>query len=172
MLDVQTNLDVISVNIWQILISLANLFLLFLIVKKFLYQPAKNILAKRQEELEVHYKAAEEAEAQAKAHQAKWEETVEGAQDRADEIILKATEQAKRREEAILAEAKAQAEGMIRHAEQVISQETQKAKDTVKQEIVEVSGILTEKMLEREIKMDDHRALIDSFIEGIGDENA
>lgn len=171
MLDVQTNLDVISVNIWQILISLANLFLLFLIVKKFLYQPAKNILAKRQEELEVRYKAAEEAEAQAKAHQAKWEETVEGAQDRADEIILKATEQAKRRGEAIVTEAKTEAAGMIRQAEQVILQEQQKARDDVKREIVEVSGMLSEKMLEREIKLDDHRALIDAFIDEIGDKD-
>ena len=30
---------------------------------------------------------------------------------------------------------------------------------------------LAEKMIEREINTDDHRALIDSFIEGIGEEN-
>ena len=30
-------LDIISVNLWQMLASLANLVLLFLIVKKFLY---------------------------------------------------------------------------------------------------------------------------------------
>ena len=29
-------LDVVSVNLWQILISLANLIIIFLIVKKFL----------------------------------------------------------------------------------------------------------------------------------------
>ena len=37
MLQVQT-LDVISVNIWQILISLANLLLIFLILKKLLWR--------------------------------------------------------------------------------------------------------------------------------------
>ena len=40
------SLDVISVNIWQIVISLANLALLFLLLKKFLYQPVKRMLAK------------------------------------------------------------------------------------------------------------------------------
>ena len=44
-------LDVISVNIWQIVISLANLALLFLLLKKFLYQPVKRMLAKREEEM-------------------------------------------------------------------------------------------------------------------------
>ena len=49
--------------------------------------------------------------------------------------------------------------------------ERQKAAAGIKQEIVEVSGALAEKLLEREINQQDHRALIDSFIEEIGDEN-
>ena len=43
--------------------------------------------------------------------------------------------------------------------------------DSIKQEIVSVSTLLTEKMLEREINSDDHKQIIDSFIENIGDEN-
>ena len=45
------SLDVISINIWHILISLCNLILLFLVVKKFLFKPVKNLLASRQAEL-------------------------------------------------------------------------------------------------------------------------
>ena len=41
-------LDVVSVNIWQILISLANLVIIFLIVKKFLFAPVQRMLAERQ----------------------------------------------------------------------------------------------------------------------------
>ncbi|MBR0327339.1 MAG: hypothetical protein IIX09_06005, partial [Clostridia bacterium] len=59
-------LDVISVNLWQILASLGNLCLLFWIIKRFLYKPVKNILAKREGELEQQYVAAAEAEAEAK----------------------------------------------------------------------------------------------------------
>ena len=36
------NLDVISVNIWAILASLANLLILTLIIKRFLYKPGSN----------------------------------------------------------------------------------------------------------------------------------
>ena len=32
-------LEVISINLWQILISLANLTILYKLVKKFLYKP-------------------------------------------------------------------------------------------------------------------------------------
>ena len=47
--------------------------------------------------------------------------------------------------------------------------ERRKAKEDIKKEIVEVSGVLAEKMLEREINKDDHRAIIDSVIEEIGE---
>ena len=45
------------------------------------------------------------------------------------------------------------------------------AKESIKKEIVEVSSLLTEKMLQREVSMDDHKQFIDSFIESIGDED-
>ena len=40
-------LDVISVNLWQILASLLNLVLLFLIVKHFFYKPVRKMLDER-----------------------------------------------------------------------------------------------------------------------------
>ena len=166
------SLDIISVNLWHILISLGNLALIFYFAKKFLFGPVHSIFEKREAEIADRYAKADQAQAEAEETKANWESQMQGANAKADEIIQKATEQAKRREEAILSEARTEAEGIIRHAEQVAVQETQKAKDTIKQEIVEVSSLLSEKMLEREIKMDDHRALIDSFIEGIGDDNA
>ena len=46
-LSVQT-LDVISVNLWSILISLANLLIIFLILKKLLWKPVKKVMEQRQ----------------------------------------------------------------------------------------------------------------------------
>lgn len=164
-------LDVISVNLWQILISLFNLVLLFLIVKKFLLKPVKKVLAERQSEIDGRYDVAEKAQAEANESRRHWEEKLSGADKEADDIIKKATEQAKFRGEAIVSEAEEKAEGIIRMAETEADLERKRAVDDIKREIVDVSGILAEKMLEREINKDDHRALIDSFIEKIGDGN-
>ena len=162
-------LDVISVNLWQILISLANLVLLFLLVKKFLYKPVKNILAKRESELEAQYDAARKAETDAAESRRQWEETLASADAQAEEILRTATERAHRRGESLVAEAQQKAEELVRSAQTEAALERQKATEGIKKEIVEVSGALAEKMLERELKTDDHRALIDSFIEKIGD---
>ena len=163
------NLDVISVNLWQILISLANLLIMFLIIKKFLYKPVKATLAKRQSELDEHYQAAEAAEREARRQQADWEAKMADAKAQADRIVDQATEQAKFRSDAIMEEAHQKAEALVQMAQTEAQLERRKAEEGMKREIVEVSGILAEKMLEREIHAEDHRRLIDSFIDQIGD---
>jgi F-type H+-transporting ATPase subunit b len=163
------NLDVISVNIWQMLASLLNLVLLFLLVKFFLYVPVKKILAKREAELEDHYVKAEAAENEANENRKEWEDTLSGANERANEIIKSATESAKLRSQTIISDAESRADSIVRQAEVSASLEMKKAQDGIKREIVEVSSTLSEKLLEREINPDDHRALIDSFIEQVGE---
>lgn len=163
------SLDIISVNLWQILISLVNLLLLFLIIKKFLYKPVKAILAKRKAEIDEDYAAAKEAQLAAEESRRVWEEKKLTADAEAEAILQTATEKAKRRSETLVAEAREKADGILRVAQSEAELERRKAADDIKREIVEVSGALTEKMLEREINTEDHRALIDSFIEEIGD---
>ena len=163
------NLDVISVNLWQIVISLINLVLLFLIIKRFLFKPVKNILAKRQEEIDSRYAEAEYAENAAKESEKQWKEKLSGANAEADAIVQKATDNAKYRGEKLVAEAEEKAESILRIAKTEAELEKKKAAEGIKHEIVEVSGALAEKMLEREINNDDHRTLIDSFIEKVGE---
>lgn len=164
-------LDVISVNIWQMLASLANLILLFLMVKKFLYKPVKKMLEQRQNTIQGDYDAAAQAKEQAYSDKAKYEEKLLSAKAEADEVIKSAVNVASEREKEIIAEARIKADGIVRQAENEAVLERKKAEDAVKKEIVEVSSLLTEKVLEREISAEDHQRFIDSFIESIGDEN-
>lgn len=163
------NLDVISVNLWQIVISLINLLLLFLILKKFLFKPVKNMLAKREAELNERYDAAREAQTEAEAYRHTLEEQLAGAHAEAQEIMDAATEGARFRSEKMLEEARERADGILRTAQAEADLERKRAVADIKREIVEVSGALTEKLLEREINTEDHRALIDSVIEEMGE---
>ena len=164
------SLGVISVNLWQILISLLNLLLLFLIFKFFLFGPVKKMLAKRQAELDQRYNAADEAKRAAEEDRLFWDEKIGTVKAETDEMIKKAQDSAKRQGDTIVSKAKEQADGIIRQAETQAQLEMKKAEDGIKREIVEVSTALANKLLEREINADDHRGLIDSFIEKIGDE--
>ena len=164
------SLEVISVNLWQILISLLNLLILFLLFKKFLFGPVNKMLAKRQSEIDARYDAADEAKRLAEEDKLLWDEKIGTVKAESDEIIKKAQDSAKRQGETIVTKAKEQADGIIRQAQSQAQLEMKKAEEGIKKEIVEVSTALANKLLEREINAKDHRDLIDSFIEKIGDE--
>lgn len=162
-------LEVISVNLWQILISLLNLLILFLLFKKFLFGPVKKMLAKRQTELDARYDAADKAVRAAQENKLLWDEKIGNAKSESEDIIKKAQDSAKRQGDAIVTKAKEQAEGIVRQAELQAELEMKKAHEDIKGELADLSTTLAEKILEREINADDHRGLIESFIEKIGD---
>lgn len=161
------SLDIISVNVWQILISLCNLLIMFLILKKFLFKPVKKMLAERQAAIDEQYADAALDKERAAADRAEWEQKMNDARRQADDMVKTATAAAERRGDQIVADAQEKAERIVRQAQAQAELEHQKAQDAVKQEIVDVSALLAEKMLQREIKAADHRTLIDSFIDGI-----
>lgn len=165
------SLEVISVNIWDILISLLNLLLIFIIFKKFLYKPVRKVLDKRKEAIDSEYSEAEQAKLAAQNDRDTYEAKLRTAQDEADEMIKSAAKTADSRSAKILDDAKVKADGIIRQAHSEAQLEKQKAADEIKHEIADVSALLAEKMLEREINEEDHRGFIDSFIEGIGEDN-
>ncbi len=165
------SLDVISVNFWQILVSLANLVILFLIIKKFLFKPVKKVLAQRQETLDNKYLEAQQAVSEAEENKKTWENKIQSAQSEADAIIKNASDDAKLRGERIVADARDKADGIVRQAQTEAELERRKAEEGIRREIVDVSAALTEKLLGREISVQDHRDMIDSFIEEIGEGN-
>ena len=60
------SLEVISVNLWAMLISLANLAILYWILKKFLFKPVKKMIDERQKEIDDLYADAGAAKEQAR----------------------------------------------------------------------------------------------------------
>ncbi len=165
------NLGIISVNLWQILISLANLLILFLILKRFLYKPVNNMLAKRREEIDGEYAEAQAANAAASSAKQELEVRLNNAKTEAEDIVKEAADAATARGDKIINEAKAQAEGIIKQAESAAELERKKAQDDIKTQLIDISTAISEKLLEREINADDHKVLIDSVISKIGDDN-
>ena len=68
------SLEIISINIWQILISLCNLLILFLVLKKFLYKPVMKVMAERQSKIDTQINDAKQDRTAAEAMRAEYEE--------------------------------------------------------------------------------------------------
>ena len=161
------NLSVISVNIWQILISMVNLLILTLIIKKFLYKPVKKIMDARRAAIDEDYAQAKTAREEAEQTRQNYEEAMAAAKMTGDQIIADANRTAEFRSNEIVAEARERANEIRRQAETDAVLERKKAEDEMKHEIANVSAQLTGKLLQREINEDDHRNLIDSFLKDL-----
>ena len=164
-------LKVISVNIWAILASLANLLILTCILKKFLFKPVKKIVDSRRAAIDEDYAQAKTAREEAEKTRRNYDEAMAAAKMTGDQIIADATRIAEHRSNEIVAEAREKATDIRRQAETDAVLERKKAEAEMKREIADVSTQLTGKLLQREINEEDHRALIDSFLQEIGTEN-
>ena len=144
--------------------------LVFLIAMFLLYKPVKKMLNERQKTIDSAYQRASDAENEANEHKEAYENKLKDAKNEANNIISSAVSTAKAREKEILADAKDEGERIVTQARQSAELEIKKAEETIKNEIVDVSFELTQKLLSREINEKDHESLIDSFINEIGEE--
>ena len=165
------SLEIISLNIWQILISLLNLLILFLVIKKFLFKPVRRVMDARKQAIDAKYTDAEAALQQASEEKEAYDEKMKHADEEADQRIKDALLIADRRSAEILEQSREKADGILRAADAEAEQRIAQAQSSIRQQIVDVSTELTEKMLEREIKPADHRELFDSFLREIGTED-
>ncbi len=159
-----------SITPWTVIFSFCNLLLICYIIKKLLFKPVMNVLAKRQEEVDNIYKAADSDRAEAAQLKADYNAHMAEAKSDADKLMKNAMETANKRSEAIIGEAQQQASGMIRRAESEIEQERLKAFTEVRNELSEMAVDIAGQIVDREINGDDHKKLVDEFIRNAGEE--
>jgi len=161
-------LDIISVNIWQIVISLCNLTLLFLMLKKFLFKPVKKMIADREALAQKELDAAREEMRLAQEERTKWTKRMSAAEAEAGDIVKRATVKADKQSKMIIKTAKERADSIVEQAKFEADLEYKNSASEMKHEIIDLSSLLAGKMLRREINEEDHRELIDDFIDQIG----
>ena len=159
------NLDLISVNLPHMIITILNLLILFFVIKKFLFKPVQRILAERQGQVDKIYADAELAKEAAEKDKAAYSEKMQNAEKEADAILQSAAKTAERNSDIVMAEASQKANALLQKAEADIAQERKKAVNEIKNEISDLSVSIAGKVIGREINAADHQALIDGFIE-------
>ncbi|MBQ6949871.1 MAG: F0F1 ATP synthase subunit B [Clostridia bacterium] len=164
------SLDIISVNIWSILISLANLLLLFFIMKKFLFKPVTKVMDERQNQVTAIYADAENARQAAAEMKQEYETRMAAAREEADGLVRNAVQNAQRKSDAIIADANHQAAHLKQKAEAEIQMEKKQMLSDVKSEISNLAVSIASRIMEREVNEKDHAGFVEQFIENVGDE--
>jgi len=164
-------LDIVSANLWEILISLANLLILFVLFKKFLYKPVQNVMNQRQEQVSKIYDEAEQDRSAAEGMKQEYEARLNTAREEADTLVRNAVQTAQRKSDQIVSEANSQASHLKQKAEEEIALEKKQMLLDVKSEISEMAVNIASKVVEREIQKKDHENFVDEFIRNVGEQS-
>ena len=159
----------ITLDGWTFLAQICNLMIQLVIFKKFLLKPIKQVIADRKAKADSEIADAQKLRTEAEAMKAEYEQNLQNARTEANQIVASAQKTATARGEEIVGEARAQAAALKQKAEADIAQERKKAVNEVKDEIGGIAMEIASKVVEREIKEEDHKDLIDEFIKNVGE---
>lgn len=161
--------ELVTLVPWTLIAQILNLFLQAFLIKKFLFKPIREILEKRKAMADAQISDAEKAKEEALTMKAEYEQNMAQAREKANDILANAQKTASAQSEEILQEANQQAKAIKAKAESDIAQERKKAVNDIKNEIGSMAMDIAGKVIEREISEEDHRKLIDEYIQNVGE---
>jgi F-type H+-transporting ATPase subunit b len=159
----------IGVNFWTALFVLLNTLAIFFVAKKFLFVPVMNMIKERQEEIDTMYLEADTAKNEALALEAAYKDKLAVAAETGERMVKEAMERGHSREEEIIRQANEDASAIMAKASADIAREKKKALNDAKDEISVIAIAIAEKVVGRELNGADHTALVDGFIDQLGE---
>ena len=154
---------------WTFIAQICNLFIQAYLIKRFLFKPINEMLAKRKAKADAEIQDAVNAKNEALAMKNEYEQNMKDARSQASDLLAAAQKTAARESEEMLKDAKAQAAAIKAKAESDIAQEKRKAVNEIKNEIGGMAVEIAGKVIERELSEKDHKKLIDDFITNVGE---
>ena len=163
--------EFLNINFFTALFTLANTVALFLVLKKFLFQPVLKMIADRQQEIDDMYLDANNAKTQAQQMEVEYRQKLENAAQTGERMVKEAVARGQSREEEILRQANAEADAIRAKAVADIAQEKKKALNDAKNEISDLALAIAGKVVGRELTGEDQSRLVDRFIEELGEQS-
>ena len=162
--------SLVEIAPWTFIAQICNLLIQAALFKKFLFNPVKKIIQERQAQVNKIYDSAAEAEQSAKADKETYEKLLADAKGEAAELVRTATATAQQRGDEIIRQARQEAGAMKEKAQADIEQERKKALNEAKDEISGIAMEIATQVVGKEIRAQDHQALVEEFIEKIGED--
>lgn len=144
-------------------------FALFLVASKFLFNPVRDMLQKRQDKIRTELDTAAKDMEDAAVLKTDYETRLKDIDKEAEAILSEARKKALANESKIIAEAKAEAARIVERAGVEAELEKQKAADDVKREMIVIASMMARKIVNASIDTTIQDGLIDETLKEIGE---
>ncbi len=159
----------IGIDFWTALFVLLNTLIIFFVARKFLFKPVHKMITDRQKEIDDMYASAGKAKAEAEGMAEDYRQKLSEAQAASERLVKEAVTRGQNREEEIIRQANAEAAAILDKAAADVAREKKKAVNDAKNEISALAMDIAEKVVGRSLTDGDQSALVDHFIDELGD---
>lgn len=146
------------------LVQLCSTLVLFLLCKKLLWKPARDILAKRRDKMNENLMSSQKLREDASAELDKAKEELEHARNRSGEIVESARKEAENLRAEIVNKANSEASAKLALADKEIEQKERDAQDRIHDEMVDVAMAAVSKLMSDKATTSDDKKAIEDFI--------
>lgn len=156
--------------LFQMCFQILAIFILFLLGSYLLLDPVRKILNDRKERVARQQREAEEDRMQALRYKEEYDGKMKEIDRISEDILRESRRKALDRENEIIAAARAEAGEIIENARQEAERQKLKVQDEMKQEIISVAALLSEKMIGVSMDRRKQDELFEQTLKEIGDD--
>jgi len=147
----------------DIVISLINIAVLFILLRLILWKHINRFLAARSERVRSERESIEKSRLAVEALKQEYDEKIEGIEALGRDLMRESQIKASEEAEETLAEAKEKARTMIQEARERIAGEKETALINARREIAQLATDMAARILKREVSPEDTTTAIDDF---------
>ncbi|MFP3043327.1 F0F1 ATP synthase subunit B [Treponema primitia] len=151
------------------IITIINIFILFLILRKILFKPVTKFIEERAKKVQDSLDLAEKERNQAKGLLQQYEDQLKMVEDQATEIIRSAKETAQAEAARIVAEGKAQAEQLIDKGHKQLEAEKRAAMSVFQADAAALVIGASSRLIQRELSGEDSRHQAELLLKELSD---
>ena len=158
----------LEIDPWQIGIHVFNVIVMFIVLRLLVYKPILKFMKKRENAFADKVDSLDERDKQLIQQKEQYERMMSEAHNEAAAIVTRSNEMAREHARDIADDAKDHGRGLVLRAKHEIEAEKIQVRQDMKTEIAEMGIQIAEKVLAREISLEDNRKIIDEFFERVG----
>lgn len=159
----------LDISLSGLLWTVINLFVLYLLLKKFLWKPVTAIIESRQEEIEHNLSAADEQRRQAEKARLEYDERLALADKDAGALVRQGKERGDREYQSIVAAAKEEAKALTEKAQTQLEADRAAMLAEARREVAALVLMTASKVSAHSMSDEEDRALVDAFLSDAGE---
>jgi F-type H+-transporting ATPase subunit b len=153
---------------WNIIWTVVNLIILFILLRIFLFKPVLGMLEKRRQTIESSLNEADKKNTEAGELKARYEDSLKSARQESVQIVSDAKDRAQVQYNQIIDKANADATQIVHQANAAVEADRQKVMQETQGEIANLALAAASKLLGSNVDAKANKAMLDAFLSEAG----